>query len=394
MTLEWLQDELIQRRGEGLHRTAEVASHVDATTIEIDGQRLINFGANDYLGLATHPEVLGAAFESGEPKSLEPRHRWGSGASPLVSGYGPSHAKLERELAEFEGTEAAIVFSTGYAANVGTVTALASSGDVVFSDQLNHASLIDGCRLSRAKICVYPHGDVDLLRALIREHRRPAKRAFIVTDSLFSMDGDLAPLQSIVELAENFDLVPIVDEAHATGVYGRFGRGLCEALGLTDRVPVRIGTLSKAIGSLGGFVAGSHVLIDYLRNFARTYIYSTAMPAAMARAACAGLKLAHSMHEQRDALRRKSLQLRQAIVSHGLVTSTSDSPIIPVYLGSPELAVQQSSQLRKQGFFVPAIRPPTVPRDQSMLRISLSILHTENQIDRLIESLIALNRTN
>jgi 7-keto-8-aminopelargonate synthetase-like enzyme len=194
-------------------------------------------------------------------------------------------------------------------------------------------------------------------------------------------------LNSIVELADEFDLVTIVDEAHATGVYGRFGRGLCEASGVMERVPVRIGTLSKAIGSLGGFVAGSQVLIDYLRNFARTYIYSTSMPEAMARAASVGLRLAHQMHEQREALRTTSLQLRQSIIDQGFTTTSSDSPIIPIYLGDPEATVHRSSQLRQHGFYVPAIRPPTVPRDQSRLRISLSVKHTASDISRLIECL-------
>jgi 8-amino-7-oxononanoate synthase len=386
-SLDWLNDKLLERKQAGLLRMTAIAKHLDAVTIEIDSQSLINFGSNDYLGLATHPDILQA---SNCPESISldlASNRWGSGASPLISGYGPNHAALEHEIAQFEECEAAILFSTGYAANVGTVAALAGHEDIIFSDELNHASLIDGCRLSRAKVCVYPHADIDLLRELVREHRGQSKRAFIVTDSLFSMDGDIAPLRALADLADEFDMVIVVDEAHATGVYGRSGRGLCEECDLIDRIPVRIGTLSKAIGSLGGFVAGSQHLIDYLRNFARTYIYSTAMPPAMARAACVGLRLAHSMNQQRQALRRTSVRLREALTRNGLTTSSGDSPIIPVYLCDPATTVERSIELRRRGFFVPAIRPPTVPHDRSMLRISLSTQHTESHIDGLIQNI-------
>ncbi|MDZ4852948.1 MAG: 8-amino-7-oxononanoate synthase [Pirellulaceae bacterium] len=400
MSLDWLNDLLQERRNNGLSRSTLVAKHLDATTIEIDGQRLVNFGANDYMGLACHPDLLAAAFSEpafsepgastiGSPSenSITPAMRWGSGASPLVSGYGPDHAALEAELAKFETTEAAIIFSSGFAANVGTVAALASGRDIIFSDALNHASLIDGCRLSRAKICVYPHADIDLLRVLIRQHRGTAERAFIVTDSLFSMDGDIAPLQAIVELAEEFEMVTIVDEAHATGIYGDNGLGVCESLDLLTRVPVRIGTLSKALGGLGGFVVGSHVLIEYLRNFARPYIYSTAMPSGMARASRAALKLVHSMTEQRRLLKQKSLTLREGIHQLGFEVGSGDSPIIPIYLGDAKEVVRYSQELRRHGHFVPAIRPPTVPLDRSLLRISLSVKHTDDQLRALLKSI-------
>ena len=382
MPLHWLHDELQQRRSLGLFRSISVATHTSDSEIEIDGKRLVNFGANDYLGLASHPNLIAVVNAPTEPGCEV--NRWGSGASPLVSGYGPNHAALEYEIAKFENTEAAILFSTGYAANVGTVAALATSQDIIFSDELNHASLIDGCRLSRAKICIYPHADIDILRALLREHRKTARRAFLVTDSLFSMDGDIAPLDSIVELADEYDFVTIIDEAHATVVYGQHGRGVSELFGVEDRIPVRIGTLSKAIGSLGGFVAGSQILIDYLRNFARTYVYSTAMPAGMSRAAIAGLRLAHQMHNERQQLQRTSIQLRKSLTGIGLSVPMGDSPIIPVYLGDAETTVQLSLELRNQGHFVPAIRPPTVPQEKSLLRISLSISHTEKQIASLL----------
>ncbi len=405
--LDWLASELEERRALDLYRSAMIVHHGKPGYIQVDGQWLNNFGANDYLGLASHPAVIAASQTTAsqtkvnqgsmscdassrskiESPSLISDQRLGSGASPLVSGYTHDHASLELSLARLEQAEAAILFSTGYAANVGTIAALASDGDLILSDELNHASLIDGCRLSRAKVVVYPHCNVEALAQRLHEHRGSSRRAFIVTDSLFSMDGDLAPLCEIVELAEKHKVTVIVDEAHGTGVYGQSGSGVVEALGLLDKIPVRIGTLSKAVGCLGGFVVGSQTLIDYLRNCARTYIYSTAMPAALARAAQASLAMMHSMGEEREQLRDRSRRLRHSLKQLDLRTSDGDSPIVPIYIGSPNEVLQIASQLREAGHFVPAIRPPTVPRNGSLLRISLSTSHTEKQIQDLLNSI-------
>ncbi len=425
MSLDWLADELEERRAQNLLRSVMTVRHLPGAMIEVDGRLLSNFGANDYLGLTFHPRIIEASekcaleqptdceesnvaelrgqseasiLEAAENSSacasrlptsnrLRADFRFGSGASPLVSGYTDSHAALEKSLAEFEGTEAAVLFSTGYAANVGTIAALASEGDIVFSDALNHASIIDGCRLSRAKIVVYPHGDTTTLAALLTEYRPSARRAFIVTDSLFSMDGDIAPLNAIVDLADQYKAIVIVDEAHATGVYGYHGRGIVEELGLESRIPVRIGTLSKALGCLGGFVVGSHELIDFLRNFARTYIYSTAMPIPLAYAAREALELAHAMQADRSQLRARGYDFRKHLRELGLKTSGFDSPIVPVYFETPGQVLELSSKLRSEGYFVPAIRPPTVPSDRSLLRVSLSTSHSDEQICGLVEAL-------
>ena len=236
-----------------------------------NGHLAINFGANDYLGLAWNPEVRLAALEA-----TQSVRKFGSGASPLVTGQSEEHDKLVKSIARFEEAESAIVFSSGYAANVGTVAALASKGDLIFSDSLNHASLIDGCRLSRAHVIVYPHRDMAALRVLVQQNRHMGKFAFVATDSVFSMDGDLAPLHDIQALCSEFDMHCFLDEAHATGVFGVSGRGLLEHFGVPRERMVSIGTLSKALGCVGGFVAGPNVLIDWLTNHARSWIYSTA----------------------------------------------------------------------------------------------------------------------
>jgi 8-amino-7-oxononanoate synthase len=403
--LDWLAGELTERREQHLYRSAMIVHHGKPGYIQIDGRWLNNFGANDYLGLASHPAVIAASQQFASQSSMSrddsskltltsgsvcSGYRLGSGASPLVSGYTQDHAALELSLSRFEQVEAAILFSTGYAANVGTIAALASEGDLILSDELNHASLIDGCRLSRAKVVVYPHCNIDALAQRLKEHQGFARRVFIVTDSLFSMDGDIAPLCEIVAVANECNATVIVDEAHGTGVYGDRGSGVVEALGLIDEIPVRIGTLSKAIGCMGGFVVGSQTLIDYLRNRARTYIYSTAMPAVIARAAQASVAIMHSMREERMQLRDRSYRLRQSLKQLGLRTSDGDSPIVPVYVGSPDEAIELARQLREAGHFVPAIRPPTVPRDGSLLRISLSTAHSEERVDHLIQSIACL----
>ncbi len=405
--LEWLESELAERRQKSLYRSTMLATHDLPGLIQVDGQWLNNFGANDYLGLASHPRVLAALHPTttnplvDETKAinlaptspwLSNDHRFGSGASPLVSGYTQDHALLEQALATFEHTEASILFSTGYAANVGTISALASEGDLILSDELNHASLIDGCRLSRAKVIVYPHGNVKAIAEQIRAHQGTSKRTFIVTDSLFSMDGDIAPLAEIVDIASDNNAIVIVDEAHATGVFGKHGSGIVEELGLIDKIPVRIGTLSKAIGGMGGFVVGSQTLIDYLRNFARTYIYSTAMPGAIARAALASIELMHTMQEERKRLRDRSYRFRTSLKRSCLRTSEGDSPIVPIYVGSSNSVVRLAKELRDEGHFVPGIRPPTVPRDNSLLRVSLSVVHSDEQIEKLLQSLARVLR--
>jgi 8-amino-7-oxononanoate synthase len=295
---------------------------------------------------------------------------------------------LESAIARFEGSEAAIVFSTGYAANVGTISAIAQEGDLLLSDSLNHASLIDGCRLSKAKSIVYPHNDTGAIQAILKQHRASFRRCYLVTDTLFSMNGDLANLTEIANIAQDFEMTVIVDEAHATGIYGSHGRGWVEECGLEDSIAVRIGTLSKAIGCVGGFVHGSQVLVDYLRNFARTYVYSTSMPESVAWNATKNIQKLSEMNADRKRIRETSKSFRNRLRDHGLRVPAGDSPIIPILLESSAKTISTSHGIRESGFYVPAIRPPTVPDDQCMLRVSLSIHHTEDQLNRLLSGLV------
>jgi len=348
-----------------------------APTILVDGTELIHFGSNDYLGLAADPRVKAAVVAAVD------QYGWGSGASPLILGHSAVHQELERRLAEFEGTQSALVFPSGFAANAGTVAALVGTGDVVFTDRNNHASLLDGCRLSRADVRAYPHGDWQALARLL-DRRGSRGRRLIVTDSLFSMDGDLAPLAELADLAERYEAMLLIDEAHATGVFGSRGRGVAEQLDVADRVPVRVGTLSKALGGVGGFVAGSRVLVDWLVNRARPYIYSTASPPAALAAALAALEIVEQEPQRRTALLQRATELRTRLTEGGWNVGRSASQIIPIVVGDPNRAVNMAAALRQQGFFVPAIRPPTVPEGEACLRISLTTAHTPEMIERLV----------
>jgi len=349
-------------------------------TVEIDGRQLLNFGSNDYLGLAADPRLAEAAARTARDEG------WGTGASPLLAGRSAAHRVLEERLAEFEGTEAALVFSSGFAANSGVVAALAERGDAIFADQLNHASLIDGCRLSRAEVHVYPHSDADRLEELLRGAGK-YRRRLIVSDSLFSMDGDAAPLERLCELAERYDAMLLLDEAHATGVFGAAGRGLAEAAGVEDRVAVRIGTLSKALGSIGGFIAGSRSLVDWLVNRARPYVFSTAPPAACCAAAAAALEIVAAEPWRRETLLANAAALRNALAMRGWNIGHGASQIVPAIVGGAADAIALSERLRDAGLYVPAIRPPSVPEGESRLRISLTANHAPAMIDGLIAAL-------
>jgi len=381
---DWIKDRLDALDADGLRRQLTPRAPVPGTMqLQSQGQALVNFGTNDYLGLAT-------AGPTPTPSSETPQS--GSGASALVSGHTPIHQELQTKLAELEGTEGCVLFPTGFAANLGTISTLADAGDVILSDAANHASIIDGCRLSKAQRFIYPHLDTSAVKALLEVHRRRFTRAYIVTDSVFSMDGDFAPLETLCDLADYYDAALIVDEAHATGVFGRSGSGLCEHLGVKSRVPIRIGTLSKAIGAMGGFVAAPQVVLDYLVNRARSMIYSTAMPPMVAAAALANLQIIRSEPARRERVLASAARLREQIAfAWRLPRTSSPSQIIPLIVGSNNNVRAIAARLQDDGFFVPAIRPPTVPDGTARLRISLSSLHTNEEIDRLAENLIACN---
>lgn len=382
--LDWLDGRLARLQRGGLLRNRRVRGSCQGVRIEIDGRWFVNFGSNDYLALAADPRLAGAA------EAMIRRAGWGAGASPLVNGRSTPHAELEEALAEFEKTEAALLFSSGFAANVGTVAALVGRRDAVFADAKNHASLIDGCRLSRADVHVYQHLDCDHLERLLGK-APPARRRMIVTDSLFSMDGDLAPLERLVEFRDRFGCMLLVDEAHATGVFGESGRGVVEHLGVEGRIDIKIGTLSKALGCAGGFVCGSRKLVDWLFNRARSYVFSTAQPDAGAAAAVAALQIIEDEPDRRLALLSRAAQLRERLAAGGWNVGASASQIIPICVGSANLAMQLSAHLSEAGIFVPGIRPPSVPEGESLLRVSLSCGHTDAMIEQLIESLASFS---
>lgn len=380
LMLSWLTDELIALDHAGLRRRLPTRQGSQAAKIVLDGQELVNFGSNDYLALAADPRLATAVTAALQAEGL------GSGASPLITGHSETHQQLEQRLAEFEGTEAALVFPSGFAANLAAVTALAGPGDVVFSDAKNHASLWDGCRLSRADVRTYPHVDWQQLDAILA-CASSYRRRLIVTDSLFSMDGDLAPLVELAEVARRHKAMLLVDEAHATGVFGVGGRGVAEYLGVEESVTARVGTLSKALGCAGGFVSGSRSLIEWLINRARSYIYSTAAPAAISAAALASLEIVIAEPHRRRELLQRAAALREQLAALGWSLGRSASQIIPIMVGEPQLAVELSQRLRQHGLLVPAIRPPTVPIGEACLRVSLTWGHTEEEIAALVEGL-------
>jgi 8-amino-7-oxononanoate synthase len=381
----WLEGELDRLRGDGLLRSPRVRTSRQGPEIEIDGRRLANFGSNDYLDLSAHPQVAEAALAAIDNGG------WGAGASPLINGRSALHAELEQAVADFEQCDAALLFSSGFAANVGAITALVGRGDAVFADAKNHASLIDGCRLSCADVHVYDHLDCDHLARLLTESAT-ARRRMIVTDSLFSMDGDLAPLDQIAELRDRFGCMLLIDEAHATGVFGEGGRGAAEYLGVEDQIDVKVGTLSKALGCAGGFVCGRRKLIDWLFNRARPYAFSTAHPDAGAAAALAALQIMKDEPNRRRELLSRTAALRGRLTANGWDIGASVSQIIPIHIGDADGTMQLSEYLADAGLFVPGIRPPSVPDGESLLRLSLSFGHTDEMIDKLVEALAAFNR--
>ena len=381
MPFPWMTAELDTLASAGLRRGRRMVRPSPNGACEIDGQRLWNFASNDYLGLAGDPRLAEAA------KNAIAEGGVGARASALVAGRTPWHARLEETLARFEGQEAAVLFPTGYAANVGTIVALVGDEDVVFCDRLNHASLIDGCRLSGAKLRVFRHSELETLE---RELQKAAefRRRLIVTDAVFSMDGDLTPLRELCDLAERFDADVLVDEAHGTGVFGEHGRGVCEHFGVEDRVAVRVGTLSKAVGTLGGFVAGPQTLVDWLWNKARPQVFSTALPPAICAAAMVAIEIIQSEPDLRTKLWRNSEFVRSELAQSKIgVWPNSAGPIIPIVLGDPEATIVAQRKLEERGCLVAAIRPPTVPQGTSRLRISLSAAHDAAALQCLVNAL-------
>lgn len=376
----FFQNKLNDQKNKHLYRTRRILESAQGPEVVIEGKRYLAFCSNDYLGLATHPDVVNSFHQAAK------RFGVGSGASNLVIGHHRIHHALEEELADFLQRPAALVFSTGTMANLGTIGALVSEKDTVIADKLVHASLIDAVRLSHARLQRYQHVNVESLYKELKKFE--GKKKLIVTDGVFSMNGDLAPLPQLVKAAQDSNSWLYVDDAHGIGVCGEHGRGTLAhfGLGLCD-VPILVGTFGKAFGTFGAFVSGSQDLIEYLIQFARTYIYTTALPPAVAEATRTSLKIIREETWRQAHLKKLITRFREGILGLGLSLLPSNTPIQPLVIGSSEEALQMSERLSKAGIYVPAIRPPTVPPGQVRLRITLSAGHTEEQVEVLIDNL-------
>ncbi|HEY0791467.1 MAG TPA: 8-amino-7-oxononanoate synthase [Chthoniobacterales bacterium] len=370
---------------QGLRRRAAVGEAVDAVHLEVNGRAYVNFSSNDYLGLALHPQVCRAAHAAID------RYGVGAGASRLVTGSRPSHRELEERLSAWKRTSRAVTFSSGYAAALGTIPALVGPADVVIIDKLSHACLIDAARLSGARLRTFPHNRLDRLETLLQWAARqvPKPRALIVTEAVFSMDGDQADLPALVELKDRYGAALLVDEAHAAGLFGPEGAGLVSLHGLEGQVEVQMGTLSKALGVSGGYIAGSENLVDHLIQRARAYVFSTAPPPAIAAAAQAAIEIAVSAEgaQRRNQLWANASQLARALNQDA--SAPPASAIFPVVVGGEQLALAASERLREAGMWVPAIRYPTVARGTARLRITLSSVHAPDEVAALAEALRA-----
>ncbi len=349
------------------------------------GRPVILLSSNDYLGLATHPTIVQAAIEATE------RYGTGSGASRLVSGSLPPHAGLEAALARFKQTDASLVFGAGYLANVGVIPNLIGRGDRILADRLCHASLIDGCRLSRADFRVFRHGDCSHLEALLRR-QAGTRRTLIITDGLFSMDGDLAPLDDLIVLAERYDAMLYVDDAHGTGIMGATGRGTIEQFGLEGRIPFHMGTLSKALGSYGAYVVGSTDFVQYLLNVARSFMFTTALPPGIAAAASAAITIVEQEPERRARLWANRHYLFNGLQNQGFRLTSTVSPILPVLIGDAAKASAFADRLLVHGVHAIAIRPPTVPDGTSRIRLTVTAAHTTDQLDEALQAMTLAGR--
>ena len=377
----WIDAALEVIKQDSLHRTLRAVATAPTARLVINGREVIQFASNNYLGLSTHPKVVEAAVAA--------THKFGVGASGsrLMTGNSQLYEALEAKIAAAKGTPASLVFSSGYLANISTIPALAGEGDVIYSDALNHASIIDGCRLSRATKKVYRHGDVEHLETLLAESTG-FRRRLIITDGVFSMDGDIAPLPEICELADRYGAMVMVDDAHGFGVLGACGGGVVEHFGLETHNIIQMGTLSKAVGGLGGYVAGSRALIDYLVNRGRGFIFTTGLPPATLAAASAAIDVIRTQPEHAQRLHANARWLRSALTEAGYQVLPGETQIIPVIVGENERATRLADALFENGVYVPAIRPPTVPEGTSRLRLSVMATHTMTDLETAMRAFL------
>lgn len=381
----WLRDEIENLKGAGLYNNIRTIDSPMDAWVTIDGRRLLNFCANNYLGLANHPRIRQAAQQGIEAYGVGP------GAVRSIAGTTTLHVDLEQELATFKRAEACITFQSGFTANLATIPALVGPGDLVFSDELNHASIIDGCRLSRAEVIRYAHNDVDDLRAKIAG-REDYKRRLIITDGVFSMDGDIAPLDKITEIAEEFGIMLMVDDAHGEGVLGHGGRGIVDHFGLHGRVDVEVGTLSKDFGVVGGLVAGKAIIIEWLRQRGRPFLFSSAMTAPDAAACIEAVKILSESTELIDRLWSNAKMFRDEMQAMGFNTGFSQTPIVPVMLGEATLAQQFSRRLFEEGVFAMSIAFPTVAKGKARIRVMNSAAHNHSDIEIALETFNRVGR--
>lgn len=373
-------EELAHLQQSHLTRQLQPVEAINATTLTLQGQTVINMASNNYLGLATHPTLKKAAIHAIEKFGV------GSGASRLISGTLPPHVELERVLAQFKGTPSALSFGSGYLANLALITSLGKPGGIIFADRLVHASLVDGCRLSGADFRVFAHNDLEQLERLLQRHASQ-REAIIVTEGVFSMDGDLAPLPELAHLAETYHAHLVIDDAHGTGVFGATGQGSLEHFHVHQRLPFHMGTFGKALGSSGAYIVGPRSMIEYLVSTARTFLFTTAPPPATCAATIAALEVLHAEPERRTRLWANREYLHTQLTHMGFTLSNTASPIMPILIGDPELALTFSQSLLQEQVFAPAIRPPTVPKDSCRIRLTVTSEHTPDQLNRVLKTL-------
>lgn len=386
---QWITDELASLKEQGLYNTIRTIGSPQGAWLVVDGKRALNFCSNNYLGLANHPRILAAA------KAAAEKYGVGPAAVRSIAGTMEPHVELERRLAAFKGAEACITFQSGFTANLAAVPALVGKEDVIFSDELNHASIIDGCRLSGGKIVRYRHNDVESLRSVIGEEKKTGfRRAMIISDGVFSMDGDVAPLDGLVKVAEEEDYLLMVDDAHGEGVLGRGGRGIVDHFGLHHRVDIEIGTLSKAFGVVGGCVAGDKTLVEWLRQRGRPFLFSSAMTAPDVAACLAAVDLLEESTELVDRLWDNARYFKAGMKSLGFDTGVSTTPITPVMLGEAPLAQRFSRALfdAPRGVFAMAIGFPTVPKGKARIRVMISAAHSREDLDMGLETFARVGR--
>ncbi len=383
--LSYLSDELDVLKSQGLHRRLRVLDGEQAARARVDGREVVNLSSNNYLGLTTHPKLKEKALAALEQLGV------GTGSVRTIAGTMTIHMELERRLAEFKKTEAAVVFQSGFAANAGTVAAILTKDDFVVSDELNHASIIDGSRLSRASIKVFPHRDVKAARDIVRELPKTARK-LLITDGVFSMDGDLGALPGLCEVAEEHGCIMMVDDAHASGVFGSNGRGTIDHFGLHGRVDVQVGTLSKAIGALGGYVAGSRDLIDFLCHRGRPFLFSTSHPPSVAATCLAALDLLVNEPQRIDQLWANTKFFKEGLAKLGFNTGASESPITPVIVGEAPKAMKLSDRLFEEGVFAQGIGFPTVARDRARVRTIVTATHTRADLQFALDTFAKVGR--